>query len=142
MNRKDGSELPPTDDKRALPIRFADDLLNGIESVGKHKATKALVGRVRLAVNEIMSKKDIVKMLEDRVRSELTGGIDRYDGMRVTPTMLKIAAETWIKGPTQPGQGSQHVHFHGWTAEQMLEFAKTGKRPTPQVAGANGDQKT
>lgn len=112
---------------KSEPNEFATQLV--VAGGETARPSRELVSKVRVAITEIMSKDEILKLLETRLLDELRGKIESRDNLRITPVMLRIAAESWANPASAPRDGPKHLHFHGWTGEQMLEFARTGKRP-------------
>jgi hypothetical protein len=107
------------------------------------KPSPELVTKVNIAIHELMSKPEILKLLEDRLKLELKGKVSRYDGLRITNTLIRVAGEMGRPDPSKPPkEGDKHVHLHGffdgWTRDQKREYAMTGKMPELPEAADKG----
>lgn len=95
--------------------------------LGGKRGSPELVGRVRLAVREMMGKREIHDLLEQRLSAELRGAIDKDDKMRIAPLMIKIAVDIGDSAVHAPGKigPEKHLHLHGMAAEEAIAYAES-----------------
>lgn len=134
-----GPSSPRNDDAGALSQNATElEAMAGV-LLGDRDEPRAV--RFRKSIRELMNRPDMMKLIEDRVRNELTNKVD----VKIFPTVARVAAgdAREVAAPVKASKVPAHMirDMWTWSSQELKHYAQTGEKPgrrTIDITPGNG----